>query len=178
MDAKTLCLGVLTLGEASGYEIKKQVEEGPFSHFHHTSYGAIYPALRKLLEDGFVTCQEVAQTGRPDKKVYALTEDGRSAFLSALRRPPERDHIRIDTFAYLFFGHLMDARFKREVFESYLSEIRKQQVDLAEWDLRDASPERLFEHGFGMEYYRLAVDYMERNRAALFPEDEAEEAAQ
>ena len=29
MDAKTLCLGVLTLGEATGYEIKKAVEEGP-----------------------------------------------------------------------------------------------------------------------------------------------------
>ena len=33
MDAKTLCLGVLLRGEASGYEIKKAFEEGPFSQF-------------------------------------------------------------------------------------------------------------------------------------------------
>src|SRR3546814_8991519 len=37
MDAKTLCLGVLSRGAASGYEIKKAFEEGPFSHFHQRS---------------------------------------------------------------------------------------------------------------------------------------------
>ena len=40
MDVKTLCLGVLTLGDASGYEIRKQFEEGPFAHFFGASYGS------------------------------------------------------------------------------------------------------------------------------------------
>jgi len=39
MDVKTLCLGVLNRGEASGYEIKKQCEEGPFSHFYAAGFG-------------------------------------------------------------------------------------------------------------------------------------------
>ena len=33
MNVRTLCLGVLSSGEASGYEIKKEIEEGLFSHF-------------------------------------------------------------------------------------------------------------------------------------------------
>src|SRR3546814_3071348 len=54
MDAKTLCLGVLSRGAASGYEIKKAFEEGPFSHFHQASFGSIYPALNALSADGLV----------------------------------------------------------------------------------------------------------------------------
>ena len=50
MDVQTLCLGSLTLGEASGYEIKKLFEEGPFAYFYHASYGSIYPALGNLLK--------------------------------------------------------------------------------------------------------------------------------
>src|SRR5690606_26574731 len=33
MDVKTLCLAVLFREEATGYEIKKAFEEGPFAHF-------------------------------------------------------------------------------------------------------------------------------------------------
>ncbi len=48
MNVRTLCLGILSLGEASGYEIKKDVEDGLFSHFIEASYGSIYPALNQL----------------------------------------------------------------------------------------------------------------------------------
>lgn len=177
MDARTLCLGILTLGDASGYEIKKTVEEGPFSHFHQISYGSLYPALRKLLEEGLVTCREVVQEGRPDKKVYSVTEDGHRSFRDALHNPPERDHIRIDTLVYLFFGHIMEAEQRAAVFDGYLAQLKQQQAEMADWDLTGASPQRLFVHGFGVEYYKFATAYMERNRDVLFPDGE-EEAAQ
>jgi len=45
MDTKTLCLGVLTLGDASGYDVRKQLTE-TFSHFMEISPSGIYPALR------------------------------------------------------------------------------------------------------------------------------------
>ena len=45
MDAKTMCLGALMLGDATGYDIRKRVEE-TFSHFLDVSLGAIYPAPR------------------------------------------------------------------------------------------------------------------------------------
>ena len=89
MDSKTLCLGALMLGDASGYEIKKLFEEGPFSYFHQTSLGSIYPALGTLMEEGLVTCDERAQEGRPDKKVYSLTDAGRAAFKKAMEWPKD-----------------------------------------------------------------------------------------
>ena len=50
MDARTLCLGALELGDASGYEIKKLYEEGDLSHFYAVGFGSIYPALTRLVE--------------------------------------------------------------------------------------------------------------------------------
>ena len=50
MNVRTLCLGVLQFGEATGYEIKKIVEEGMFNHFIEASYGSIYPALTRQYE--------------------------------------------------------------------------------------------------------------------------------
>ena len=65
MDVKTLCLGVLHLGDASGYEIKKQCEEGPFGQFFAAGFGSIYPALAALHEQGRVACHELQQEKRP-----------------------------------------------------------------------------------------------------------------
>jgi hypothetical protein len=57
MNVRTLCLGILAQHDASGYEIKKAVEEGLFAHFIDASYGSIYPALTQMLGDGHVSVQ-------------------------------------------------------------------------------------------------------------------------
>ena len=59
-------------------------EEGPFSHFHDTNYGSIYPALSKLLDEEQVSCTEIPQDGKPDKKVYAITDLGLRNFRKKL----------------------------------------------------------------------------------------------
>jgi DNA-binding PadR family transcriptional regulator len=91
MNVRTLCLGVLTTGEASGYEIKKEIEEGLFSHFIDASFGSIYPALTQLHGEGLVTVRAEEQAGKPDKKVYALTEQGRRTLTKALSVVPAKD---------------------------------------------------------------------------------------
>ena len=44
-------LGMLALEAASGYQIKKEMEEST-SNFWHESYGQIYPILKLLTENG------------------------------------------------------------------------------------------------------------------------------
>ena len=39
MDVKTLCLGVLERGDATGYEIKRQCEEGPYADVCPAGFG-------------------------------------------------------------------------------------------------------------------------------------------
>jgi PadR family transcriptional regulator, regulatory protein AphA len=105
MNVRTLCLGVLSLGEASGYEIKKDVEDGLFSHFIDASYGSIYPALNQLSVEGLVTVREEEQTGKPDKKVYAITESGKNALAKAISVVPAKDKYKSE---FLFQMLLQD----------------------------------------------------------------------
>jgi len=171
MDSKTLCLGALMLGDASGYEIKKTFEDGPFSFFHQTSFGSIYPSLGKLTEQGHVTCDEHEQDGRPDKKVYSLTDSGRAAFIKALTVKPKHDRIRSESMYMLFFAQLLDSGHVHKVFEGYLQGLRHNIETLSNLNDDGISPSRLFVRGFGKAFYEAGIKYMEENRHMVLNDD-------
>lgn len=79
-----LCLAILFNGERTGYEIKKESLEGRHRWFVDASYGSIYPALARLALNEHVTVREEFQSGRPSRKVYAITAAGRHALIAAL----------------------------------------------------------------------------------------------
>jgi DNA-binding PadR family transcriptional regulator len=106
MDVKTLCLGVLTEGDRTGYEIKQRFEEA-FNHFFGAGFGSIYPALAQLSRDGLVTLREVEQDKRPDKKVYHLTEAGHRALIAELMATPPRHKVRSEFLVLMNFAHLL-----------------------------------------------------------------------
>ncbi|WP_428622947.1 PadR family transcriptional regulator [Sedimenticola sp.] len=106
MNTSHLCLGILSLGDASGYEIKKAIEQ-TFSHFQATSYGSIYPALAKLSEQGLVRYHEQAQPKRPTKKVFTLTDTGRKHFFQTLMATEPAEQHRSDFLFLMMFAHLL-----------------------------------------------------------------------
>ena len=111
MDVRTICLGILTRGEATGYEIRQVFEDGGLQHFVEASFGSIYPALSRLTEEGLVSVREEPQDKRPDRKVYSITAAGRTAFIAALMKPlPEDRHRSPFVFAMLFSDLLPGSR--------------------------------------------------------------------
>ncbi|WP_417684138.1 helix-turn-helix transcriptional regulator [Roseibium sp.] len=94
MSVRSLCLAILSFGDATGYEIRKESTEGRFSYFEDASFGSIYPALARLEADGMVTVREEQQDGKPTRKVYSITDSGRSEFLKALTEPQAPDTFR------------------------------------------------------------------------------------
>lgn len=180
MDVRTLCLAVLSKGEATGYEIKKAFEEGPFAHFQRASFGSIYPALSRLLAEGLVEAQAMEQDGRPDKKVYRLTASGRNTFLEALTVDPEPDDFRSDLLFLLFFArHLPPAR-AAALIDSAAARYHDKAGRIAGFKAeREAAsrsagqpldPGREFVAGFGMTLYEAAADYLDTNRDKLLAE--------
>ncbi len=167
MDVKTLCLGALTMGDASGYEIRKMFDEGPFGQFYDASYGSIYPALNTLLKEGLVTVTEMAQEKRPDKKVYSLTEAGFRLFKEALSEKPSKDKIRSEHLVRLFFADYMDKQALTAVYESYLTHFQSQAERLRELDMEGALPGRGFACGFGLTFYEAMATYLTENREKL-----------
>lgn len=122
MDVKTVCLGMLTDGPASGYDLKKQFESS-FSHFFAAGYGSIYPALSSLAEEGLVSCKQVPQEGKPDRKVYAITDAGFDFLRKALTKTETCHKIRSEFLATLCFAHLMRIEDVEAVLDHRLAEI-------------------------------------------------------
>lgn len=170
MDVKTVCLGVLSRGDASGYEIKKQLEEGPFAHFHGAGFGSIYPALGKLLEEGLVRCTNVEQAKRPAKKVYSLTPQGRLALTRALSQPPAPDAVRSDFLFILFFAELLSAREVETLIDERIAEYRAKAAQMEECAQQPMTAGQRFVHGFGLAYYGALADYLERHGHELVGE--------
>jgi DNA-binding PadR family transcriptional regulator len=101
-------LGLLKERSMHGYQLKKSLSEtlGPF---WQVSYGALYPALKRLRAQGAV--EEVfpkTQVGRR-RNVYRLTEKGERLFAELLGSVGERDlagddlgfRVRLAFFRYL-----------------------------------------------------------------------------
>lgn len=109
MNVKTLCLSILLEGEATGYEIRRLCVEGECAYFVEASYGSIYPALSRLEGEGLVTSRTQRQDGRPAKKIYAITEKGRAAFLDSLFEPLGDDVFRSPFLLFARFAHLLPA---------------------------------------------------------------------
>lgn len=101
-------LGLLKERSMHGYQLKKSLSEtlGPF---WQVSYGALYPALKRLRAQGAV--EEVFPKTRVGRRrnVYRLTDKGERAFAELLESAGEREpagddngfRIRLAFFRYL-----------------------------------------------------------------------------
>lgn len=172
MDVKTLCLGVLSRGEATGYEIRKHLVEGPFSHFWVAGFGSIYPALNKLSQDDLVSCTEMEQDGRPDKKVYRLTQQGKMALHDALAEPPAPDRVRSGFYFIAFFGHLLSPRQLEQLIGDRIAGLRATLARMAECgtQLPHCPSGERFVHGIGLAVYQAELDYLEQNQHVIIGE--------
>lgn len=168
MDTKTLCLGVLTRGDASGYEIKKAFEDGPFGHIQEIGFGSIYPALAQLLKDELVTVTQYAQVGRPDKKVYSLTSSGRLFLLDALDEPTEPDKVRSDFLFHMMFAHLLSPGALEDMIDERMA-VLNSSIERLEQCADDgvANASEDFINGYALAIYRAMAGYIEENRYQL-----------
>ncbi|MCC6599022.1 MAG: PadR family transcriptional regulator [Alphaproteobacteria bacterium] len=122
MDTKTLCLGVLTYGESSGYDVRKRLEDD-FRHFMDVSSNAVYPALKALEGENLVKSRIVKQSNYPDKKIYSLTDSGRTYFTEALQILPPRHKVRSQFLLLLLFAEMLPAARMREIMAERLAEL-------------------------------------------------------
>lgn len=100
-------LGLLARDSATGYDIRKLVEQS-LSHFWSESYGQIYPILNQLARQGSASRKVQRQEGKPDRRVYSITNRGREELLKWLEEPAEFQVARNETLLKLFFGTEMD----------------------------------------------------------------------
>jgi len=103
-DTEYAVLGLLTLGERSGYELDKLTRRS-IGYFWRPAKSKIYAILPRLVERGLARSTRVAQEKRPDKQLYAIMPAGERALRTWLDSPePVSGIARDGLLLKLFFG--------------------------------------------------------------------------
>ncbi len=177
MNVRTLCLGMLSLGEASGYEIKKGVEDGLFSHFIEASYGSIYPALNQLAVEGLVTVREEEQTGKPDKKVYVITEAGKTSLAKAIKVLPAKDKYKSEFLFQMLLQEYVSPDLILTAIDKQLSDLNQDLQHIAECRAMESSGVgSRFVADYGHAVVTAGVKCLELKRAELLQQKAAQAA--
>ena len=174
MDVKTLCLGLLSVREACGYDLKKTFETS-FKHFFPAGYGSIYPALADLAASGLVECEEIPQVGKPDRKVYRITAAGEKAFVDALNRTEPQHKLRSEFLAMMYFSDLVDENRLVEVLDDRIEQLRETVRHIESHAEQNTDGNKTagaaFVAGFGAVIAKAAAEYIESNRHMLTEDD-------
>ena len=122
----------------------------------------------RLLDEGLTSVTEYAQEGRPNKKVYSLTADGRMALLRALQEPTEPDKTRSDFLLRMMFADIVPPSAVEQMIDIRLQEIED---NLDRIRARSQSGQETtgeaFLNGFAAAVQRAMADYIEENRYQL-----------
>jgi DNA-binding PadR family transcriptional regulator len=70
----------------SGYELAHRFDRS-IGYFWAATHQQIYKTLRTMEDDGWVDAEAVPQRGRPDKKVYGVTDGGRAELARWIAEP-------------------------------------------------------------------------------------------
>ena len=101
-------LGLLTYADNTGYDLSKLFSES-LNFFWSAQSSQIYRELDRMEQTGWVTSQSIVQEGRPNKRLYSITAEGRQEFqrwLVDFDCQPQSNHNAL--IMRIFFGAEID----------------------------------------------------------------------
>jgi DNA-binding PadR family transcriptional regulator len=122
VSLKYAVLGVLSMREMSGYDIKRHFNNAV--HFvWNASDSQIYRELRSLERGGLVASRLIQQETKPNKTLYHLTEAGAEELDGWLVSPVEVPYSKEPFLLRLFFLSRVSDEEARKVLEARLREV-------------------------------------------------------
>lgn len=94
--------------EASGYDLAREFANS-IGLVWNATHQQIYLELGKLNDQNMVKFRHIPQDGKPDKKLYRITEEGRDELIRWLRKPAAPPRIRDAFMVKIAGGALSDS---------------------------------------------------------------------
>lgn len=155
-------LGILSYGPMSGYDIKKFYEQS-IAGFWSESYGQIYPILKRLAQEKLATRSVQKQNGKPNRHIYAITDEGRKALQQWLVEPVGRHIGRHEILLKLIFGNQISLRESIQQIERFRD---RQQAELKEIRQLKQRYKTEAADNPNLPFWQLAFDYGEQVNCA------------
>lgn len=107
-------LSLLSIKSSTGYDLTLSINK-----FWRSTHSAIYPLLSELEEEEYVASILIQQKGKPDKKMYSLTENGIKLLHKWFTDETSEAVVRDEATLKLYCMQLMDS----DEVENLLNEI-------------------------------------------------------
>ena len=171
MNVRTLCLAILHFGEVTGYEIKKLAEDGKFCYFIEASFGAIYPALTRMFNEGLVTWRTEVQAGKPSRKVYAITDLGRSQFVESLYDEPKPDKFKSEFLLMMLCSNILDKAYVTKLIDKKIGEVETELERLQHSLLHQKNSSEEFVFAYGIHMNKANLEFLHSQRHLVENQD-------
>jgi DNA-binding PadR family transcriptional regulator len=163
MSLKYAILSLLAHDPLTGYELMK-LFDGSVGYFWHATHPQIYKELARLERAGQIAHRSVEQRGRPTKKIYSLSDSGRSELLDWLRIPAGTQRVKDEMMLKTFCSGLLS--------ESEALDLLRRHRELHEIKLqRYQELERFLESGLGTANRERLGPYLTLLRGIRYERD-------
>ncbi|ARN73398.1 PadR family transcriptional regulator [Oceanicoccus sagamiensis] len=162
MSLKHALLAMLDIDKGSGYDLIKRFDQS-VAFFWPSSFQQVYKELTWLEDKGFILAEAVNQQGKPDKKIYQVTDSGGEELQRWLSLPAKEMKIK-DTFLIKVFGG------QRSTPEQLLEDLHRQQrqhkENLASYktiahNLKQLSPAKFKQYALPYQTLKLGIRFEE-----------------
>ena len=168
-------LACLTEHPMTGYELAKTFDSS-IGFFWKADHQQIYRELSKLRDRGYIQGREVFQSGKPNKLIYTLTPEGRTALRHWAARPSIPPSIKDDLLVRLHALNSIDLEplrtdlmdrleHHRDRHENYERILKKRFPEGTATDVLDLGNLLLLR--LGARHEQMVADFCEETLAAL-----------
>jgi len=160
-------LGLLCLGEAHGYELKR-IAERDFAPYWRIDFAQLYRTLADAQRAGLVTVRSAAGSSGPARKIYAMTARGREVFSNWVNTPASGREERLVKAGLALAGAGMEESWQR-------AERERARVEFDDWRRRRAAAAQSGDEAWvllasaALSDARTAMDALDRVRPARGP---------
>jgi len=162
-------IGLIAQKPCSGYDIRKVFATTPMGSFS-SSPGAIYPALKRIEQNGWIRGKTSDQKSLRGKSIFSLTNEGRKLLQRRLLLPITRDDViwRMDDLIlrFAFMEEIVGRKSTLRFLKEYRQETGTYAASLADTleemrTLLSTSARLALEHG--IESYRMNARWAARS---------------
>lgn len=132
MSLKHTILVMLEAESGTGYDIAKKFQ-GSFGNFWNASHQQIYHELGKLAKQQLVTWKAITQDGKPDKKIYEITDSGIEEIRNWMHTPLPSQKVRDHLMVRMVAAHLIDPMVLHEQIGNHMERCRHKLHTLQEY---------------------------------------------
>ncbi|MBI5943383.1 MAG: PadR family transcriptional regulator [Chloroflexi bacterium] len=159
MPLEHAILAMLEYQPMSGYDLKKFFDVS-VAHFWSATQSHIYKSLEGLEKKGWAEARVIQQDGKPNRKEYQPTVEGRSELRRWLVTPLPMEPVREACLIQIFFSHFSSNEEIAALFETRMKEIREQ-IQLLKTAAQTAIDESAQQVGIerARQLWQITLDY-------------------